>query len=128
MSSATLHEEDGSITVAWDFDGDYIVSVSVTSYGFAGHSDGHVDSTCFQRFCQSLGDLEKSRQGDAVLKSASPDLFEVHIASVDKLGHMAVKGTLRFDGSRNDTHRQLLKFEFEFDPSKLQSFAHAFDA
>ena len=127
MGSATLHEEDGSIIIAWDFDGEFIVSVEVAAFGFTGHSDGHVDTKNFNSFRRSLAILEKNRRGGAVLSSVYPGLFEITVQSTDDLGHMAVGGALRFDANRKDTHIQELHFEFEFEPSKLRSFVRAFD-
>ncbi|MFN8643243.1 MAG: hypothetical protein U0802_16880 [Candidatus Binatia bacterium] len=84
MTSAVLAEGDSSLSLSWQGDGagDFLVSIDVRAEGFAGHADGCVTSTDWQRFVTDLKRLEEKRQGAARLVSAAEEEFEVEIAAI----------------------------------------------
>ena len=60
----------------------------------------------------------------------SPDEFALHIAAIDPLGHMAVRGKLAKHtlGRKRGHFRHSLEFGFEFDPSMLAGIVAAWQA
>jgi hypothetical protein len=126
VSIARIKSADGSIELEYSFDGDYLVSIEVSSFGFTGHIDGHSAKSDFEGFRNDLAALEARRVGEAVLVSAYPGEFSVRIAAIDRVGHMAVTGEIRYATPSNDMRATELKFGFVFDPSQLKGFSDAF--
>ena len=127
MSTASIFSDTDRLSLDWQYDGDFLVSIEAESYGFTGHADGHVAENDFQQFVKSLRDLERTRLCDATLVSAMPGEFEVSIRSLDNLGHLAVQGKLSWDDGTYYEHVNQLTFSFEFDPSGLAAFVKSFD-
>ena len=114
------------LTVADDGAGDFLVSVEVRSDGFSGHADGVVVGAEWRSFVQQLANLEAERRGSARLTSALSGEFEIRIHATDSRGHMGLSGALSYRRvGVEDWPAQELHFAFEFDPSKLASFARA---
>ena len=109
------------MSLNWDAqaDGDYLASVDAEAEGFKGHADGHVAGADFRVFIEGLEKLERTRKGKAVLISAAPDEFQVTVQAVDGVGHMSVAGTLRYRSLGCERPTQILRFEFDFEPSQL---------
>jgi hypothetical protein len=106
----------------WPTAGDLMLSVRVSSAGFAGFSPNvWVDARSFKTFVEQLRELEARRQGTARLESMSPNEFWLEIRSIDRAGHMAALGRLqRWQFRSGDGgYYQAVEFEFEFCPSWL---------
>jgi len=129
VTSAAISSNTGHLSLTWQYDGDFLVSVEAESCGFSGHADGHVADDEFKQFVSSLKDLERTRQGEATFSSAMPGDFEVSIRSLDSQGHLGVQGKLYFcDYGSRYGHVNQLTFCFEFDPSDLAAFIKSVDA
>ena len=109
------------MSLNWDDDGggDYLVSIEAEVEGFRGHADGHVTGADLRAFTDALKQLERSRKGKAVLASALEGEFDVTVRAVDSAGHMGVAGTLRYTSLGQERPSQVLRFEFDFEPSQL---------
>jgi hypothetical protein len=105
-------------------DEDVLLHVSVASSGFKGESDVWVEGAQLRAFLHSVEEFEIRRQGSVEIGSMSPDLFRLRVMSVDRKGHLAVKGrlgTIRH-GLENRYYISAIEFAFEFDPGQLASF------
>jgi hypothetical protein len=113
------------LTVTPDGSGDFLVAVEARSEGFCGHADGVVVGAAWGAFVQELGILEAERKGVARLISALGE-FDLEVRAIDSRGHMGASGVLSYrPAGIEEWPVQQLRFAFEFDPSKLSSFANA---
>lgn len=115
----------GKVTLAWTFDGDYIVNIQVMIDGFQGNAEGHVIAGAFEHFQRAFSQLAETRDGEAALTSAIPDDFELLVRSTDSLGHMAVSGKLKSATETASQAFQRLEFALDFPPEQLEKLAHA---
>ena len=72
-----------------------------------------------ENFVARLESLENSRKGDEKLKSMSPDEFHLRFRNLDNLGHLAVELELKKDSKNDNSYSDLLRVEFEIDPTSL---------
>ena len=70
-------------------------------------------------FVGRLESLDNSRKGDEKLKSMSPDEFHLRFRNLDNLGHLAVELELRKVSKNDNSYSDLLRVEFEIDPTSL---------
>jgi hypothetical protein len=105
--------------------GDVRLKVTVRTARYAAADHSWVIRPDLDRFLRELRALDQSRQGQAVLVSASPDGLRLELYSTDSAGHMAVRGQLgRKDASG---FLSLLRFGFAFEPDKLPSVLEYFE-
>jgi hypothetical protein len=103
--------------------------ISATSGTFSGsNSSVHVWRPDWDAFLAALERLEASRSGEAAVASMSPDEFELRIAAVDRLGHLAAMGHV---SGHVLSHRlrpiaSHVAFEIELEPSSLPELLAAF--
>jgi hypothetical protein len=131
MVVVEFHDSGNSLRVECDYaghvgshlSGDLRINASVVSNGFRGQMVGDwVLGPDAEKFANDLAALERSRQGRARLESMDyPEAVWLEFRSIDKLGHMEVRGRLSHDG-------QSVEFEFEFCPSHLPEIVAGFTA
>jgi hypothetical protein len=96
------------------------LTIRVSSSGFGGHHACWVQAQVLHAFCRALLDLERSRRGNAILRSLSPNELELVVRSADSCGHMLIEGSLGFRVQRAHTRAwHAVQFGFEFEPSQL---------
>jgi len=75
---------------------DIRVKITVTLREFFGTYDSvYLELSALAEFVESLICLERTRFGEAVLQSMSPDEFSLKLRSRDGLGHLVVEATLQ---------------------------------
>ena len=97
--------------------GDVLVIARVRCLGFTGETDAWVPRPAWQAFVRALVELERRRQGEAVLEGVSPGELRLRFHAVDRAGHLAVEGTIGVRGVANE-----LRLDFSpipFDPTQL---------
>jgi hypothetical protein len=103
---------------------DVLISVSVLVHRYSAADEAWIVGSDFKRFLQQLENLEVKRQGNAILEGASPDEFTIEFFSIDRAGHMAVKGHVGWHNT--ERHFQRLHFGFSFEPDKLPTLVLEF--
>jgi len=98
-------------------DHDVLVNITVDAKGFAAADQSWVVAGDWRKFLDEMRSLAASRQGRAVLDSASPGDLRLEFFSTDSAGHMAVKGQVRRRSARD--LELLLGFGFAFEPDEL---------
>jgi hypothetical protein len=110
--------------------GDTELTIRVRSGGFSGEGWAWVSAEALAGFVAQVRRLEVCRQGVADIESMSPCQLRLRIWSVDRLGHLAVGGSLsrrvHSGGAASFTH--LFEFGFEFDPSLLPGILAEFES
>jgi len=98
-----------------DYGGDVFVDVDVRVGNLSGSVGVIVARTDWQTFLTSLSEVEKTRRGEALLRSADERELSLRVYARDPAGHMAVAGQIR------DllTHAQLTFDEVHFDSTLL---------
>ncbi|MBI1832005.1 MAG: hypothetical protein HYR84_11205 [Planctomycetes bacterium] len=101
--------------------GDVKFSVAVSSHGFTGQAFAWVASTTLAAFMQELRELDRRRQGSASLEGMSPGEFHLCIWSIDRRGHLAIRGSIANQRREGESgpYRHSVEFNFEFDPTCL---------
>ena len=101
--------------------GDAYVTVQVQSQGFVGHNDLWVVGAALASFAADLRALERSLQGEARLKSISPNELDLRVFAVDRRGHLAIEGSTGYwthDGGEQQFWHAVT-FGFAFEPQQL---------
>ena len=96
--------------------GDVRLLVRLRCDDFAGATSGWVKREVWHAFIRQLEQLDRQRQGEAVLQSMSPDELRLRVFATDHAGHMAVDGQVRTRSLRD------LRLQFgavAFDPTFL---------
>lgn len=100
--------------------GDAYLMIRVSSAGFTGRNDLWVLGSALRSFCHALVALERTRCGEAVLESISPNELRLLVRSVDLRGHMLVEGVTGYQVQHENSQTwHSVQFGFEFDPSQL---------
>ena len=109
--------------------GDLQITAAVRCGEFAGRTENAwVQAESWARFLQSLGRLERERQGDARVASMSPADFALRLAVVDRAGHLAVEGHVgTYAGVAGQMREVRLVYAFELDPGVLGSLVRDFE-
>lgn len=100
-------------------DEDLLLNVSVVVGGYSAVDQAWVTANDWRGFMHELRDLEKARQGQAVLMGASPQDLQLTFKATDRSGHMAVSGFVGWNSP--DGFHQKCEFGFSFDPGMLSS-------
>jgi hypothetical protein len=110
--------------------GDVKLCVEIASEQFSGHGFAWLAAPALAAFLVQLRELEKRRQGEAMVAGLSPEEFRLRVWSVDRRGHMAVGGmvTKRIHKGEGSPYRHALEFGFEFDPTLLPRVLAGFQA
>jgi hypothetical protein len=96
---------------------DLLVNVTVDVRGFSAADQSWIVDSNWNRFLAELRQLEATRQGRAVLQGASTDELRLEFLSLDRLGHMGVRGLVK---RRHVNGFDLgLEFGFSFEPDRL---------
>ena len=98
-------------------DDDVLVNVTVDARGFAAADQSWVVRSDWDKFLTELRTLESRRQGSAALCGASPEELRIEFFSVDRAGHMAVRGQVR--KPTIEGYDLELRFGFAFAPDEL---------
>jgi hypothetical protein len=99
------------------------LAVEVHQGTFAGAALVWVEFREWERFVESLAALERDRRGEAIVEAMSPGELRLAVRSIDRLGHVAVEGTL---GKRGSIQTTSLSFSaIEFDPTQLPGLLRA---
>ncbi len=106
--------------------GDVRLRVKVEAEGFAGLSEVWIEKATLERFTRDLLALERTRDGEAVLKSVSPDAFVLRLRSVDRAGHIAVSGQLGRITYGLKAYEQRLHYAFDLSSDMLGTWVEAF--
>ena len=96
---------------------DVLVVVRARFYDFSGAVDAWVVNTEWAAFLTQLTALERTRVGEAVLESASPDELRLRIFALDRAGHMAAE--VEFLVDYPDGRAGLKLGPIDFDPTSL---------
>ena len=99
--------------------GDTEFAIRIQSEGFAGEGTAWVELPTLQKFSRDLTALDLNREGQAELRSMSPDNLLLVIKTIDGWGHTAVSGRLA-------DRKHAVEFEFEFDCGLLPAIASEF--
>jgi hypothetical protein len=101
--------------------GDVRAGVDVTSGPFTGSNPSlYIERAEWDRFADQLSALERTRSGEAVLQSESPNDLRLRVYATNRAGHLAVDGHVGMYRYVADTPREItLAFAFELDPSLL---------
>ena len=106
--------------------GDIHLRVKVEAEGFAGLSKVWIEKPMLELFTQDLLALERTRDGEAVLKSMNPDEFVLRLRSVDRAGHIAVNGQLGRITYGLKAYEQRLHYAFDLSSDMLGTWVEAF--
>ena len=117
---SSFSNDTGSVSISWSFDGDYYVSIEANAHGYSGHSDAHVVRGAFEAFRSAMSNLRRKRKGSASFESIHPGLFDLTVESIDRRGHLAVRGMLSYDPLNDESRAQQYNFFLEFDPSQIE--------
>src|SRR5262245_49693818 len=114
----TVHEVIASPALGT---GDVRAGVDVTSDRFTGSNPSlYIERAEWDRVADQLSALERTRSGEAVLESESPNDLRLRVYATDRAGHLAVDGHVGMYRYVADTSREItLAFAFELDPSLL---------
>jgi hypothetical protein len=108
--------------------GDMRVEISVSAGGFSGtYENVWFEKREYDEFVTRLHQLEKTRSGEAVLTSVSPDEFKLRFMLADSLGHIVAEGELKrrhYEGTSLRTN--CVSFELDIDPTTLMDIAKQF--
>jgi hypothetical protein len=100
--------------------GDAYVTLRVCSAGFSGHNDLWVLGEALSEFPKSLGLLERSLRGEAILKSLSPDELSLRIYAANSRGTLAVEGSTGYEITATErSFWHSVSFGFSFEPQQL---------
>jgi hypothetical protein len=111
-------------------EGDLGVNVAVSNGAFAGRNDTvWIGRDDWQGFLGALKELDRTRRGDARVRSMSPDELELVVLATDRAGHMAAEGWLgRTWYARDAFVHDRVSFGIEIDPSLLPGLIRQFEA
>ena len=112
-----LEIERCSFTPPAPYDPDILLNVTIVVGGYSAAGQSWVLLDEWRGFLSQLRQLEKLRQGKAILMGASPRNLKLAFNATDSLGHMAVTGFLGRETP--DGFLQKLEFGFAFDPGML---------
>ncbi|MDD4890640.1 MAG: hypothetical protein PHU85_12015 [Phycisphaerae bacterium] len=108
--------------------GDFCISVSVHSFGFAVYADGiWISGSEFSTFKSELERLERERSGIATLPDVVGMEFSLQLGAADRAGHLLVSGFVqRHHWILGKELPQRLEFNFELDPEMLMTVLKEF--
>ena len=106
--------------------GDVRLRVKVEAEGFVGLSEVWIEKPTLELFTQDLLALERTRDGEAVLKGVSPDEFILRLRSVDRAGHIAVNGQLGRITYGLKAYEQRLHYAFDLSSDMLGTWVKTF--
>ncbi len=111
-------------------EGDLGVDIAVSNGAFTGRNDTvWIGRDEWQGFLRALKELDRTRRGDARVRSMSPDELELVVLATDRAGHMAAEGWLARTWYGRDTFlRDRVSFGIEIDPSVLPALVRQFEA
>ncbi len=98
---------------------DLLLNVTVAVGGYSAADQVWVVADDWRAFITELQTLEKTRQGRASLRGASPRDLELTLKTTDLAGHTAVLGFVGRDGP--DGFYQQCEFGFAFDAGMLSN-------
>jgi hypothetical protein len=101
--------------------GDVLVVVRAQLADFSGAVDAWIVRREWTAFLTQLVKLERTRNGEAVLESASPGELRLRVFALDRAGHMGAEAEFRVQYS-DATHPQVASLKLgpiEFDPTSL---------
>lgn len=99
---------------------DAYLSLEFSSHGFSGANELWVASRELVAFCQALVDLERSRQGEAVLTAVDPRELQLRVYATGPDGPLAIEGTTGYAISApHGAFWHEARFGFEFEPYHL---------
>jgi len=112
------HEE----TSGSQADDDILLDVAVSIRGFSAADQAWVMRGEWDAFLQDLRRLESERQGEAILRGASPDELSIRFHVFDRAGHTAVGGRIARPHYPDAALEDLsLSFALVFDAGLLRS-------
>ena len=119
-------ERSGSGEPGTPGDEDLLLSVTVVVGGYSASDQVWIVAQDWRGFMNELRTLEKSRQGQAMLRGASPRDLELAFRATDRAGHMAVSGFVGWNSP--DGFYQRCEFGFPFDAGMLSTIVREFAA
>ena len=111
-------------------EGDLRVQVSVTLGAFRGTYDSvWLEQPVLSDFVESLASLERTRSGEALLQSATPEEFSIKLRSRDNSGHLVAEVSLqRYQYSGPTYWPTKVSGGFELEPTELPKIVSQFRA
>ena len=107
-------------------DEDLLINVTIVVGGYPAADQAWVVANDWREFMLELRALERTRQGQAALRGASPQDLQLIFKATERAGHMAVSG---FVGRNSpDGFYQKCEFGFDFDTGMLSSVVRDFAA
>ncbi|MCA9621544.1 MAG: hypothetical protein KC731_21125 [Myxococcales bacterium] len=98
-------------------DGDLLVRVDVTVASFSAADQAWILGRDWADFLRQLTELERQRQGKAILQGASAEELALELFAADRAGHMALRGVVR--RRTIDGFVLGLEYGFAFEPDLL---------
>lgn len=99
--------------------GDALIGVVISSNGYKGQNQVWVLQKELVSFSKEVMELEKSRKGEAILKSISPGELLLKIYAYDNVGHLAVEGQTSHTIFEEVNFKHSIQFGFTIDPEQL---------
>jgi hypothetical protein len=107
------------------------LSVEIKDADFAGRTAGvWIELQDLNRFIEQLRECEKNRDGEALLKSSSPEEFELTIRAIDSAGHFSaayVITQVSYDSAQRLIKREV-RGEFELDSEFFSRLVNDFSS
>jgi hypothetical protein len=109
--------------------GDVRFNARVQFSTFSAESDVWVDAPALRSFVEQLREVERTRQGGAILVSMSPGELRLEIRATDSLGHVGAVGELGrwCRGTLDGRFWSSVAFGIPFDPSLLAGLLEEFE-
>jgi len=98
-------------------DHDLLLNVTVKVANYSAADQCWIAASDLEKFLLALRNLERQRQGEAVLVGADLQDLRLEFCSTDSTGHMAVQGHVGWQ--KSEEFPLQLKFGFEFEPDRL---------
>lgn len=96
---------------------DFLMNITVQVNGFSGADQVWILLHEWEVFLAQLTELDRVRQGRAVLSAVMPEECQVEFFSTDRAGHMALRGHVRRPTC--DGFDLGVEFGFAFEPDGL---------
>lgn len=94
-----------------------IVKISTEEFNEAFDRSYWVEEDELETFINGLEKLEQTRIGEEIMRSFSPNEFQLKFRNLDNLGHIAVEIQIQKRG--NDSYSDFIRVGFEIDPTSL---------
>lgn len=109
--------------------GDVHFNVRVRFASYSAESDVWVEARGLRSFVEQLREVERTRQGGAVLVSMSPSELRLEIRATDSLGHVGAFGEVGrwCRGTLPARFWSAVAFGIPFDPGLLSSLLKEFE-